>query len=244
MARMEPSMSRQQNTTCRPARARVAVAFAASLALAGAGGSALAGTRPPVRKLPLVRVGVWAGRRLIIHGDYPGVTFSYQPGSNRWARLRPGPKPSTVKATDVAVWTGSRMLVMGLTNGSYNPVTNTWHRIARLSEKNGVWGQAIDVAAGERFAGLNAVSCGSPGNCAAGGFYSNDSGDIVQGLVVVERHGSWGGQIDVPGLRALNQGDYAEVILMSCAPAGGCAAAGTYTDSRGHSHWFVVSQTG
>jgi len=85
----------------------------------------------PVAKLPLVRAGVWTGRQLIIHGDYPGVTVSYRPATNRWARLASGPKPSTVKATDVAVWTGSRMLVMGLTNGSYNPATGTWHRIAR-----------------------------------------------------------------------------------------------------------------
>jgi hypothetical protein len=154
-------VSRQQNVASTPPRASVRLAIAAALALAGAGGSALAGTRPqpgpagppagrlaaaagpalagrwrllpaaPAGKLPLARTGVWTGRQLIIHGDHPGVTVSYRPGSHRWTRLRPGPKPSAARATDVAVWTGSRMLVMGLTNGSYNPVTNTWHRIAR-----------------------------------------------------------------------------------------------------------------
>jgi len=140
----------------KPLRASVPLAIAAALALAGAGGSALAGTRPqpgpagsagppaaaaagrwrllppaPAAILPLARAGVWTGRHLIIHGDHPGVTVSYRPGSNRWTRLRPGPTPSAVKATDVAVWTGARMLVMGLTNGSYNPAAGTWHRIAR-----------------------------------------------------------------------------------------------------------------
>ena len=113
-----------------------------------------------------------------------------------------------------------------------------------VSERNGRWGKAIDVALGGRFAGLNSVSCASPGNCAAGGFYSNDSGDIVQGLVAVERHGSWREAVDVPGLGALNKGGYAEVTSVSCPPAGGCAAGGDYTDRRGHSQGFVVSQTG
>ena len=153
-------MSRHVNVTSRPARAGVLLTVAAGLALAGAGGGAVAGTRlpagpagppaagipaaggalagrwavlpaAPVRRLPAVRTWVWAGGRLIIHGDYPAVTFGYRAAGGRWARLAPGPRPAAVKATDVAVWTGSRMLVMGLTNGSYDPAANTWHRIAR-----------------------------------------------------------------------------------------------------------------
>ena len=80
-------------------------------------------------------VSVWTGPGMIIHGigfGKPGVTFAYRPSRSRWAKLRPGPKSLTLEADDIAVWTGSRMPVIGLTNGSYDPATNTWRPIARL----------------------------------------------------------------------------------------------------------------
>jgi len=117
-----------------------------------------------------------------------------------------------------------------------------------VSEKNGVWGKAVDVpglpALDGRLAGANSVSCASPGNCAAGGFYSDSTGGEAKGFVAVERHGSWGTAIKVPGLAALNKGEYAEVSSVSCGAAGSCAAGGYYTDRRGHGQGFVVSQTG
>ncbi len=83
-------------------------------------------------------VSVWTGHEMIIHGirfvagSVPrGVTFAYRPAARTWVRLANGPRPATVESTDVAVWTGSRMLVPGLTSGSYNPATNTWRKIAR-----------------------------------------------------------------------------------------------------------------
>jgi hypothetical protein len=117
-----------------------------------------------------------------------------------------------------------------------------------VSEKNGVWGKAIDVpglaALNGRIGGANSVSCASPGNCAAGGFYSDSSGGVTQGFVAVERHGRWGKAIKVPGLGTLNKGGDAAVFSVSCGSAGSCAAGGYYTDRRGHTQGFVVSQTG
>jgi hypothetical protein len=51
-----------------------------------------------------------------------------------------GPPVSGGQTQDIAVWTGSRMLVPGLTNGAYNPVTNTWRTIARDPYAQGVTG--------------------------------------------------------------------------------------------------------
>jgi len=110
------------------------------------------------------------------------------------------------------------------------------------SETNGRWGQAETVLAGGRSAGLNSVSCASPGNCAAGGDYSDSSGGVTQGAVAVARNGRWDQAIEVPGLGALNKGGGASVASVSCPPAGGCAAGGTYTDRGGHSQGFVVNQ--
>ena len=117
-----------------------------------------------------------------------------------------------------------------------------------VSERHGVWGKAIDVpglaALTGRLAEASSVSCASPGNCAAVGDYSNSSGGVTQGFVAVERHGRWGKAIEVPGLGALNRGGEVYVSEVSCAPAGGCAAGGSYTDRRSHFQGFVVSQTG
>jgi hypothetical protein len=92
----------------------------------------------PITKAPAMMVSVWTGREMIIHGiQFPpsggprGVTFAYRPATRTWVRLADGPQPATTNSADVAVWTGSRMLVPGLTSGSYNPATNTWRKIAR-----------------------------------------------------------------------------------------------------------------
>jgi len=63
------------------------------------------------------------------------------------------------------------------------------------SEKNGVWGRAIKGVPGPAALDkggpvVNAVSCGSAGNCAAGGSYSDGDGQ-GQGFVAVERDGRW-----------------------------------------------------
>ena len=116
------------------------------------------------------------------------------------------------------------------------------------SERDGVWGPAIEVPGlgalnkgGD--ASVSSVSCASAGNCAAGGDYSNRPYDM-QGFVAVERHGRWRTAIEVPGLRALNKGGNAQVTSVSCAPAGTCAAGGSYPDRYYHYQGFVVSQTG
>src|ERR1700684_2191475 len=72
----------------------------------------------------------------------------------------------------------------------------------------GLWGRAVVVPGLEvlnrgQLAQVSSVSCASPGNCAAGGFY-RDHGQ--QGFVVSERNGRWGQAVEVPGLGALNKG--------------------------------------
>jgi hypothetical protein len=118
------------------------------------------------------------------------------------------------------------------------------------SESNGVWGTAIEVPGlgalnkGDR-AAVNSVSCGSAGNCAAGGAYAGGfvpprrSGRL-HGFVAVERNGVWGTAIQVPGLAALNIRGNAFVTSVSCASAGNCAAGGYYTDRSHHRQGFVA----
>jgi hypothetical protein len=87
-------------------------------------------------------------------------------------------------------------------------------------------------------------SCASAGTCAAGGEYA-DRHHHSQVFVAAERDGRWGRAIEVPGMCTLNASGNAEItILVSCAPAGTCAAGGDYWDRRGRPQGFVVSQTG
>jgi len=59
--------------------------------------------------------------------------------------------------------------------------------------------------------------------------------------VAVERNGRWGKAIRVPGLAALNKGrGVTQVLTVSCAPAGICAAGGYYFDRRDHHTWFTA----
>jgi len=90
-------------------------------------------------------------------------------------------------------------------------------------------------------AAINSVSCTSPGNCSAGGYYQDNSGH-GQAFVVSEVHGAWGTAEQVPGLAALNRGGSAGIGPVSCASAGNCSAAGGYRDSSGRFQVFVVSQ--
>ncbi len=87
------------------------------------------------------------------------------------------------------------------------------------------------------------MSCGSAGNCAVAGDYT-DAGGHRQGFVASEKNGTWTQAIEVPGLGALNQGvGIARADTVSCAPAGNCTAGGYYTDSSSAGQGFVVTET-
>jgi hypothetical protein len=107
------------------------------------------------------------------------------------------------------------------------------------------WGRAIEVPGlgilnKDGYAQVTSLSCASAGSCAAGGYYSSDRrGD---GFVATERDGVWGKAIEVPGLAALDAGGGAEVLSVSCARAGSCAAGGIYADRSFNPQGFVVAE--
>ena len=115
----------------------------------------------PITKAPVTMVSVWTGREMIIHGILPGgsrgATFAYRPAARTWVQLADGPQPATMNSADVAVWTGSRMLVIGLTSGSYDPAANTWRTLPAAplqprASASGAWtGKELIVAGGRDF---------------------------------------------------------------------------------------------
>jgi hypothetical protein len=116
-----------------------------------------------------------------------------------------------------------------------------------VGETRGVWGKAEEVPG---LAALNkdeeaatvTVSCARAGDCSAVGDYSTSPG-LLQGFVVSETKGVWGKAEKVPGLAALNQGEFAEVFTVSCARAGDCSAGGLYTDGSQRLQGFVLGET-
>ena len=131
--------------TGQPANAgRVAVALSAHRSAAVPGHtSAAAGTWKLLPAAPAMTVtgpvslaGVWTGRQMIIHGIFGasvtrGRTFAYRPATRTWTRLAAGPAWKVRYTSDIAAWTGSRMLVFGQTNGAYDPAANRWTPAAR-----------------------------------------------------------------------------------------------------------------
>ena len=114
-----------------------------------------------------------------------------------------------------------------------------------VSERDGAWRAAIEVpgagALNKGGAAVNSVSCAAAANCAAGGFYTDGSGN-QQAFLVSEWDGAWRAAIEVPGTGALNKGGDAEVFSVSCAAVADCAAGGNYKDRSGHHQAFVVNR--
>jgi hypothetical protein len=115
-----------------------------------------------------------------------------------------------------------------------------------VSEKKGVWGTAegmpgLTALNAGGIAAVSQVSCGSAGNCAAGGDYTTAKGK-VRPFIENETNGIWHTAKPVPGSGSLNTGGNAGVDSVSCASAGNCSAGGSY-ESDGSVQAFTVDET-
>jgi hypothetical protein len=118
-----------------------------------------------------------------------------------------------------------------------NKTANIWRRAEEVP------GTAALNTGGN--AKINSVSCPAPGDCSAGGYYTDAASGHQQALVVTETGGTWGTAKEVPGSAALNAGGPGAVILsVSCAAPGDCSAGGYYSDAAGREQALVVTQTG
>jgi hypothetical protein len=130
--------------------------------------------------------------------------------------------------------------------GSYVPSSDSNGEAWLVSESNGHWGKAFEVpgiaalnnapVASGNNAEVTVVSCPSPGNCSAGGYYTNTRGPTL--FVVSEGDGHWGKAHQVPGTGITGDGVW-YMEAMSCPSAGNCAAAGF----NGAGWSYVVNQS-
>ncbi|MDX6481532.1 MAG: trimeric autotransporter adhesin [Gaiellaceae bacterium] len=85
------------------------------------------------------------------------------------------------------------------------------------------------------YANTEAVSCATPGNCAAGGYYTNQWRGW-EAFVVDETNGTWGTAITVPGATR-----DAQVTAISCSTPGNCVAGGDFQGATGYTA-FLASE--
>ena len=109
-----------------------------------------------------------------------------------------------------------------------------------LSGRSGRWGRAALVpglaALSPHNSEVSSVSCGSAGNCAAGGYYQ-DASFRSHPFVATERNGRWGQATEVPGAHALKA---TQLYSVSCPAPGSCVAAGgllAYVVSERNGRW-------
>ncbi len=87
--------------------------------------------RAPSAVRPSGNAAVWTGRVVFVFARAPGL---YNPATNRWTVARGAPVGPFNSAT--AVWTGRRVVLAGMTQGSqrlevasYDPAANRWRRL-------------------------------------------------------------------------------------------------------------------
>src|ERR1039457_6053540 len=89
----------------------------------------------------------------------------------------------------------------------------------RVPTSAATWGTAQEVPGTAALnqggnAQTKSVSCASAGNCSAGGYYADSSGD-EQAFLGSETNGTWGTAEEVPGTAALNTGGNAQTKSVS-----------------------------
>ncbi len=165
-----------------------------------------------------------------------------------WANAAEVPGTATLNAGGSAQLTAISCRKAGNCSaaGSYRPSSTTTSGFV-VTEKNGSWGNAIQMPG---LASLNAggtafpvaLSCGSPGNCAAGGSYRDAAGH-TQAFLVTQKNSHWNKTAEARGTGALNAGGGAQVTTISCPSAGNCSVGGSYARTSGHLQLFLISES-
>lgn len=102
-----------------------------------------------------------------------------------------------------------------------------------VTEKGGTWQPPQALVTGNTANYLTfAVSCASPGNCAAGGSAPGPSG-VYSAFVISQVKGKWGPVTSLVGTANAAATDITATTAISCSAPGRCTAGGQYTDDAG-----------
>ena len=117
-----------------------------------------------------------------------------------------------------------------------------------MHENNGVWGDPFEVPGITALGGgaitlLDTLSCGAPGDCSAGGLYTDKVG-LERAFVDSEVNGTWGNAVQLFGTTNLGSGLTSGLSSLSCSAKGECSGVGSYGDEANNDQGFVVSEVG
>jgi hypothetical protein len=162
--------------------------------------------------------------------------------SGTWGTAHEVPGTAALNSGKVATITSVSCVSAGncSAGGSYTDGSGETQAFV-VSQKNGAWGTAQEVAAALNTGGnatISSVSCPSPGNCAAGGSYTSGSGR-QQAFAITENSSTWQPAQEVAA--ALNTGGNATIKSVSCPSPGNCAAGGSYATGTTYQA-FVLSE--
>jgi hypothetical protein len=173
--------------------------------------------------------------------------FAVSEADGRWGSAREILGPAIPSRAGYAAITSVSCAAPGdcAAGGYYENVPRSIQAFV-VDETDGIWGVAEEVPGTAAlnqggYAMVNSVSCGSVGNCGAGGSYI-DGGGLMEGFVVSEVDGTWTGAQEIPGTGVMNQGE-ALISTVSCASAGNCTAGGSYFGHSTFSQAFVLGET-
>lgn len=187
-------------------------------------------------------------------GDYSGSggeeAFVVSETNGHWGKAEEVPNIAALNTGGLAILGAISCTSAGncSAGGIYSVSSTSDNQTFVVTQKNGTWGKAEEVPGTAKLnagdtGGVNTVSCGSAGNCSAGGIYLDASGDL-QAFVVSQSGGTWGKAVEAPGTATLNTGGNASLISVSCRAAGSCTAVGNYSDQpgSGEDQAFVLTQ--
>jgi hypothetical protein len=136
--------------------------------------------------------------------------------------------------------------------GYYTDTSDSAFPSMLVTETNGVWGQAVelalptnaDPAAGTQNSEVNSIACTSAGDCVADGYY-RDQNLYLQAMMMTETGGAWtqATEVGLPtNAAAGNPSGNLEAI--ACSSAGNCVASGSYEDSGGNYQALEMVENG
>jgi hypothetical protein len=120
--------------------------------------------------------------------------------------------------------------------GEFTETSGTWAAGTTLSLPTGA-----DTSVGPAL--LEAVSCGSVGNCSIVGNYPDSPADTQEGVLLTETAGVWAKGIEAAMPAGNSSSPQVTLTSVSCASAGNCSAVGGYVDTSSSSQGVLLNET-
>jgi len=156
--------------------------------------------------------------------------------------------PSTLALNDIT--TISCHSVGNCSAGGGYSVGESPTKVFVVNEVKGSWQTAslvvglAKVNTGGNGANITSLSCGSGGNCSAGGNYTDDT-QISRAFIVNETNGRWQSAMPVSGtIDYLTANDNATISSISCSSKGNCSAGGHDVGATGFQAFVVNEEKG